>query len=182
MASAAALAIVDPDAFTDARWIDAGAHFVDDASAVAVGDDERRLHGIALAASAIGIRWLYARRLQPHADLATAWLRQGLLAHFEDRVGGSRPVVPNCAHRLSYRSDGGFEWRAMFDGGLPSRCRHAYRSHSRTATGPAPYPFHFGISREIPLSGMPEVRIHHQSRALPEHPPALFDLPGYLVG
>ena len=58
---AVALPIVEPDAVAQAEAGDTGAHLVDDASAVAVSDDDGGFHRVADAAATVAVGRIDAR-------------------------------------------------------------------------------------------------------------------------
>ena len=78
--AAVALAVEQPDALAHAQSRDAVTDLVDDASAIAVGNDARIFHRPVAAAAAADIGWIDTGRLQPHPDFARAGHRRRHLA------------------------------------------------------------------------------------------------------
>ena len=85
--SSAALAVINPHALVQPLGIHARADFIDDACAVAVGNDQRAFHRVGAADGAVAVRRVNGGGVQAHANFARASVRRGLLADLDD-LGG----------------------------------------------------------------------------------------------
>ena len=94
----AALAVVEPHAAPQPRGIDPVADFIDDAAAVAVGNDQRTFHGVGAPDAAVAVGGIHARSVQAHAHLAGRRMRRRLLAELHDFGRRTLACVPDGFH------------------------------------------------------------------------------------
>ncbi|MNZ87285.1 hypothetical protein D3C78_1061370 [compost metagenome] len=96
--SPAPLAEIKPHALADALRAHPLAHRVDDARAVAVGNDLRILHRMQAAGAPVHIGRIHRRGAQAHTDFARPGQRRRELTIDEHLLRQTLPLVPDCFH------------------------------------------------------------------------------------
>ena len=96
--AAVALAVIEPDAVAEPRFVHARADLIDHSCAVAVRDDPRIFHAVLATATAVAIRGVDAGGVQADAQLAKPGFGCREFADGQDLGDGALPVVPDGAH------------------------------------------------------------------------------------
>jgi hypothetical protein len=99
---ASALPVIKPDPLPDAPWINLGPNAINDAGAIAVGDNARIFHHKTSAAPPIAVGWIDAGGMETNPDLADRGFRIRKFTKRENLCGRPLPIIPDGFHIITY--------------------------------------------------------------------------------